>query len=428
MLHSIFAAGSLKKPEFDPILLFRPRLYLMPFLFLTASVALYYYSKSLTVIPIRRNVLSLSDLKNPSLFFSSYFIWFSLQLWTYFDSFQLSLKISFFMILILFFHLDFTVKYLDPLNRSQSSRLSFFLDSCRSNFLFLLVGLCLLSWLKWFDNHIFFAAVFVFITFCLSLIFPHLCSLIVGEKTSFAGITDATRLYEGISMDNNPIVQYWAYSDFFDICLDKEPTRRNFLFSDKTDNLKEIIKKILQKINQTAENHKNLIDPDIPGVPIFLNRQPIFVKSFKQTVKNLYRTFVVAKRGNTVRMKTEKNACKDSIIVIYGMMSLERLLSIASTEDHLAIVQQFAEQILDGITNIYWATEGSSNIIWKTPPFWSSWIVKDYTQLTKKIFAFSNYVLENMTQKHGYQFDLSLMSSNTTKTIVKNFIKKSSLN
>lgn len=402
--------------------------YLFPLVFLTASAPLYFYSLSLTVVPIRHNVWTLKDFCYPFLYFISQFTWIFFHLLIYLSDIReilTILKYSGFIILILFLYLDFTIILVnlvsDKSNKRFTNRYSAFKELCLFNFpiLPLIISFSYFYFKEKEDRHDLYVGLIVTSTIYISFFFTSICSLIAGEKVSFSRVDNGSRLEFGLKYSKSQVVKYWAYCDFLDISNDDEEvntSRRKFIFAN-IGSMGSIITTITKMISDMAESHNN-ISTDVRDWKKFTTDSKTKLYSPLTTIK----AFFKIRWANTMDMKKEWNAAKNSIIAMVGIEGLVRMIFHAEKEDQNGEIQQKAEIILNSIIDLYRSCMKSQALIWKTPQFGRPWIVTDYQKLTVEVLNVTYKSISNLIAEFGDRFDMTIIK-NENKKQVDSFMK-----
>lgn len=407
---------------------------LFPIVFITASFPLYFYNLSLTVIPIRKNVLTWREYKKPLLFYLTQYFWIFFHLSMYISNIQFNLALSLFIIISLLLYLDFTiilVNFVSSNNRKPfESRFSIFKEYCIFSVpIFPLI----ISFSYFYFKNQLYTGLIVTSTIYISFLFPSICSLVAGEKTSFSRTDNASRLQSGLKYTKSEIVKYWAYSDLLEILTndyqksnDDESTLntsnstnsspRSFIFTNKS-NIGEIIIIITDMINNMAEKHNNIGSPKADKLKVqSVDQKANLLMKIKRTYLNI-KYYFTGRDGRTTNMMSERNAVTNSIIAIMGIESLVQLVLIAEKEDPNGEIQQYAETILNSITNLYRACDKSQQLDWNTPPFGKPWIVSDYQKLTIEVLHTTYRAIVNLVVRLGYRFDMTKINKDNAEKI-----------
>lgn len=396
--------------------------YLFPFVFLTASAPLYFYSLSLTIVPVRKNVLSLREIKNPSLFFLTQFLWTFLHLSMYISNFRLNMIISGLIIISLLLHLDFTVIMVNIVSDSNNerfiNRFSAFKEYCIYSVPLLPL---IISFSYFYFTDDLYIGLIVTSTIYISFLFPSICSLIAGEKVSFARIDDGSRLIFGLSNKKSKVVQYWAYNDFLDVSFDIDPSRRSFIFT-KSSNIGSIIMEITEMLSKLAESHDSICtDQNNPNKVISAKRNMKFSEKILAPFHAI-KSYFGSRWSRSMNMQKERNAASNSIIAIIGIESLVQMILLSEEEDKNGEIQQYTELILNSIINLYRSCDRTKSLIWYTPTFGKDWIVTDYQKLTVKLLKASHNAIVNLIVRFGNRLDMTMIKKENLKIV--NSIKK----
>ncbi|OHT09651.1 hypothetical protein TRFO_21368 [Tritrichomonas foetus] len=383
--------------------------YLSPVILISVCIPLYFYSKSLCVVPIRKNVIPLMDMKYPALFFLTQFIWCFFHLFMYLSP-KLSLQISACFLIVFYLFLDFTIVLLyDKKNRIENIK-THCLYCIPISPIFASFAICYFT----FDLYV---SIIVSSTLFLSLFFISICSLICGEKTSFAKSDDASRLADGLER-RSLVEQYWAYSDFLDIASDKVSSRRNFIYEDAGKTFSRIVKSIITKISDMSEAHDSLSTNQKSNSSSNSSHYP----SLKVFIQRQWTNFLGYMKGRHIRqmtMKKERKASENSIIVMNGIQSLVKMMFLAKKEDKYGIVQVHAEEIVNAIISLHRSVDRSHTYIWKTPSFGKQWIADDYQDLALQVLRVTNWAITNLILKYGKKLDLEMLSNENSKYVIE---------
>lgn len=395
-----------------------------PLVILTASVPLYFYILSLTIVPIRHNVYTLKEYLYPFLYFVTQFVWITLHLSLYIQNLEFNMIASGLIILSLFLHLNFTIilswPFVNCVSKNDKkyfkNRSSAFRKNCLYNFPPLPL---IISFFFFYYLDELYVGLIVTSTIYISFLFTSICSLIIGEKVSFK-VNDGSRLKFGLSNTKSQVVKYWAYCDLLDTFQNDKPAQRKFIFSNGGD-ISSIIICITRTISDMANSHES-ISTDVLEMkkPVSSLKESFIVKAKKpfRIVINYFK----GRWSNTMNMKKERNASQDSIIVILGIEILVRMIFLAQKEDKNGEIQQHAELILNTIVDLYKSCMRTQALVWKTPPFGEPWIVKDYQQLTVEVLNASYTAIVNLIRSFGNQLDMTLIKK-SNKEIVDAFMK-----
>ena len=376
--------------------------YLSPLVFALPTVPLFFFSRSLTLVPARRFVLPLSEVKNQAAFFVSNFFWLFMHMSMYVSA-AVSFKASLFLTSFLVMFLDFTaiLNYSTNDVSNRGALLARFV--LKYTPLSPFVATFAMVYFAW-DTY---TAIVVTATLALDIVFTIVAAIVCGEKTTFAKAEDASFLAEGLSRKYQ-IEQYWAYRDFLDVTKDQFPERRLFIYADAGKSFSKIVDTITDKINIMAEANFSIVPDEAKSKAS---------NGLQRKIQAFINKYFFDKGKRRPRMVKEWKAVENSIIAMDGIQALVKMLFLANKEDKNGIVQVHAEKIFDAIVTLQRSCIYSQNQIKLTPPFPRIWIATDYADLLSLVIGVTDWAINNLLLFFGNKLDIIQLSNENVQYI-----------
>jgi hypothetical protein len=111
------------------------------------------------------------------------------------------------------------------------------------------------------------------------------------------------------------------------------------------------------------------------------------------------------------RLKRESEAILDSVIVIYGVQGLVKLLFVLKKEDDFGVGQKYFEQILDKLLTMQRVLNDSRDYGWALGNFGNAWFVKTPGELMWKTREVVDWGLNQIFACLGMEADLKSLTA-----------------